>query len=285
MLCCPGKSPGALRVQVGSDDRDSLVIEAHQTELSCIAVNASGSLVATASQHGTVVKVWRACDGQLLHRLRRSARKAAVTSLAFREDDRFLAVASLSPTVHVFRLDRDDIAEECASAPAVSSQAASLARGSADHVGEAGGGDALSSRGTDVVSDVVEVVRGAVVPNYFNDQKSLAQFRIPEMEAARSASGQACVDVRGAHSAIQGPKVGFRGREPMLLVLHYNGVLYEVAFREDPEPGFDGFQDCTYSASSMWFATRHDFRVQGSSAELVAVLGGDEDDGEAWQLL
>lgn len=261
VLCCPGKSCGAVRVQVGSDDRDSLVIEAHRTELACLAVNSSGNLVATASIHGTVVKMWRARDGELLHRLRRSTRPRSISSLAFREDDRYLAVASLSPTVHVFCLDAAD-GSTGAGAPTANSASGAVESRETSRSEEGAGA-------ADVVGDVVDVVR-SVVPSYFNDQKSCAQFRIPDADGKSMA---------------QGPKVGFRGREHMLLVLHCSGVLYEVPFREEVESADVTPQECTSFASSLWFAPRPDFRIfQGPSAETVAVdsIEGEED---AWQLL
>merc|ERR1719262_329315 len=105
ILCCPGQSTGAVRVQVGQDDRATHVFTAHQTALAALALNASGTLVATASETGTVVKVFQSSNGQELYRLRRSARPAVISCLVFRPDDRFLGVASSSSTVHIFKLD------------------------------------------------------------------------------------------------------------------------------------------------------------------------------------
>lgn len=287
MLCCPGTRQGVLRVQLGSDDGDSRVIDAHSKELSCIAVNSSGTLVATASMHGTVVKVWSTQSGQNLYRLRRSMRQAVVTSIAFREDDRFLALTSDSLTVHLFRLEGD-----CASSRADNSRSGeSLDASDRGCSGYATSEVCTAQQGVaaDVVNDAVGVVKGVVIPNYFVDQKSFAQFRIPGLEAA----GQNAVDVRARNSNIQGPKVGFRGKEPVLLVLHYSGVLYEVTFREDtPITAAGGVggafetQELSCTVSHMYFASRPDFRVHELSAELVADEGCDGDDNaEAWQLL
>lgn len=40
-----------------------------------------------------VMKVFRTADGEALYRLRRSTRPAVISSLAFRSDDGYLAVA------------------------------------------------------------------------------------------------------------------------------------------------------------------------------------------------
>merc|ERR1719197_1774659 len=46
VLACPGQAPGSIRVQVGQDDRDSCIIEAHRAALAGLSVNASGTLIA-----------------------------------------------------------------------------------------------------------------------------------------------------------------------------------------------------------------------------------------------
>merc|ERR1719401_2458509 len=68
-----------------------------------------GDQLATASEFGTVVKVWRRCDAELLYRLRVGAPSIGgghvVSCIAFRSDGAFVAVATAtSPSVHVFRL-------------------------------------------------------------------------------------------------------------------------------------------------------------------------------------
>ena len=49
--------------------------------------------------------MFRAGDGQVLHELRRGTSPCTISCICFRSDDRLLAVASASPTVHIFRLD------------------------------------------------------------------------------------------------------------------------------------------------------------------------------------
>merc|ERR1719379_233976 len=109
ILCCPGQAAGAVKVQFdGDDSADAVVFAAPQSPLAAIATDETGTLVATASEHGTVVKVFRTQDGSLLQDFRRGANPAAISSLTFRADSAYLAVASSSPTVHIFRIQKDE---------------------------------------------------------------------------------------------------------------------------------------------------------------------------------
>lgn len=289
ILCCPGQSTGAVRVQVGQDDRATHVFTAHQTALAALALNETGSLVATASEKGTVVKVFQRSDGQLLYRLRRSARPAVISCLTFRSDDRFLAVASSSSTVHIFKLDPSTALES-------GKDAASPGLGPAEDPPPPEGVDSRSSPTiehfiqkavTKVASvataeTVSDVVKG-VMPKYFNDLRSFAHFRIPDIDL----SGQATVDARSKQARILGPQLAFHKEDSKLFVLHYSGMLYECKFKPDHDPSL-GTQDCGFVCATTFFAVRPDFKVQGPSAQVATVAGGaveDDEEAEEWQLL
>lgn len=55
VLACPGAHRGHVRVELYSQ-RKSTLIAAHETALACIALNADGSRVATASEKGTLIR-------------------------------------------------------------------------------------------------------------------------------------------------------------------------------------------------------------------------------------
>lgn len=305
ILCCPGQSTGSVRVQVGQDDRATHVFEAHQTPLAALALNAQGSFVATASEKGTVVKVFQRSDGQLLYRLRRSTWPANISCLTFRFDDRFLAVASSSSTVHVFKLDpataretgEDRGAEGIASPPYHASPSLGPSEdpgGGAvpPYTAEDGGAKQIASQIQKAVTKIAshtaaetvsDVVKG-VMPKYFKDLRSFAHFRLPDMDA----SGQPTVDARSKQARILGPQLAFHKTEPRLSVLHYSGILYECTFKPDHDPG-SGTQDCGFLCATTWFAVRPDFRVQGPDTQQVPTVAGgaseEDDKAEEWQLL
>lgn len=149
VLACPGPSRGQLRIQLGLDDSVSSTVAAHANALMALTVSQDGALVASASEQGTVVKVFSSTDGQLLYEFRRGTTQTIISSLTFRPDNRFVVVGSASPTVHIFKLDTV----------------------------------------TGKMMDKVAEWTGSAPPKYFQSTRSFAQFKIPETGSDLRAAG------------------------------------------------------------------------------------------------
>lgn len=80
------------------------VIEAHRSPLSCIALNSEGTLLATASETGTIIRVFSVPRGQKLFQFRRGTYPSTIYSMSFNLSSTLLCVSSTSDTVHIFRL-------------------------------------------------------------------------------------------------------------------------------------------------------------------------------------
>ena len=80
------------------------VIEAHQTPLSCISINSEGNMLATASEKGTIIRVFSIPDGKKLFQFRRGSIPSRIYSMSFNAASTLLCVSSASETVHIFRL-------------------------------------------------------------------------------------------------------------------------------------------------------------------------------------
>ena len=82
------------------------MIPAHDSPLAAIAFSYSGTLNATASEKGTVIRIFRVEDGARLHEFRRGVKRCAtIYSLAFSADSQYLAASSNTETVHIFKLE------------------------------------------------------------------------------------------------------------------------------------------------------------------------------------
>lgn len=79
-------------------------INAHQGELACLAINQQGTQVATASEKGTLIRVFDTQTKNMLIELRRGADPATLYCINFSHDSAFLCVSSDKGTVHVFAL-------------------------------------------------------------------------------------------------------------------------------------------------------------------------------------
>ncbi|EXV04734.1 WD40 domain protein [Metarhizium robertsii] len=80
------------------------VIEAHRSPLSCICLNSDGTLLATASETGTIIRVFSIPRGQKLYQFRRGTYPSTIYSMSFNLSSTLLCVSSTSDTVHIFRL-------------------------------------------------------------------------------------------------------------------------------------------------------------------------------------
>lgn len=83
------------------------VIEAHRSPLAAIALNQDGTLLATASDKGTILRVFSVPGAQKLYQFRRGSLPARIHDLAFDLSSSFMLVSSDTETVHVFKLQTD----------------------------------------------------------------------------------------------------------------------------------------------------------------------------------
>jgi WD40 repeat protein len=83
------------------------LIEAHESTLRALTLTANGSLLATASHKGTVIRVWDVATSLNVYEFRRGVERAQITCLAFSWDDQWLSCASDKGTTHIFYCDKD----------------------------------------------------------------------------------------------------------------------------------------------------------------------------------
>lgn len=84
------------------------VIQAHKAPLSFLSINSTGTLLATSSEKGTVIRVWSVPGAEKLYQFRRGTREAKIYSINFNLVSTLLAVSSAHDTVHIFKLGSRD---------------------------------------------------------------------------------------------------------------------------------------------------------------------------------
>ncbi|CCH41382.1 putative WD repeat-containing protein [Wickerhamomyces ciferrii] len=85
-----------------------VVVEAHKTTLAALSISHDGTLLATASDKGTIVRVFSIETGVKLYQFRRGTYPTKIYSLSFSQDNKFLTASSATETVHIFKLGSDD---------------------------------------------------------------------------------------------------------------------------------------------------------------------------------
>jgi len=80
------------------------VIEAHQSTLGSLAINNAGTMLATASEKGTIIRVFSVPSGERLFHFRRGSLPAQIYCMSFNAMSSLLAVSSATETIHIFKL-------------------------------------------------------------------------------------------------------------------------------------------------------------------------------------
>ncbi|XP_040577278.1 WD repeat domain phosphoinositide-interacting protein 4 [Lepeophtheirus salmonis] len=109
IMIFPGYKPGSLQiVDLDTTEQKSssapVTLNAHKTELWCLALNTKGNLIATASKKGTLIRIWDSLRRVMLVELRRGSDQADLYCINFSSDDQWLCCSSDKGTVHIFAL-------------------------------------------------------------------------------------------------------------------------------------------------------------------------------------
>eukprot|EP01127_Copromyxa_protea_P002300 TRINITY_DN1219_c0_g1_i2.p1 TRINITY_DN1219_c0_g1~~TRINITY_DN1219_c0_g1_i2.p1 ORF type:complete len:184 (+),score=21.92 TRINITY_DN1219_c0_g1_i2:496-1047(+) len=102
VMACPGEKQGEILIKHSGDDK-KFVIPGHTNNISAIAINSEGSIIASASERGTIVRIFDTRNtNEPLKTLRRGTNPATISSLALNKLGTELVVGSDRGTVHVF---------------------------------------------------------------------------------------------------------------------------------------------------------------------------------------
>ncbi|XP_056100681.1 WD repeat domain phosphoinositide-interacting protein 1 isoform X2 [Rhinichthys klamathensis goyatoka] len=106
-LAYPGSfTAGEITLYDAGNLTEVTVIPAHASHVAAVAFSASGTSLASASEKGTVIRVFSIPDGDKLFEFRRGMKRyVSISSLSFSADAQFLCASSNTETVHIFRLE------------------------------------------------------------------------------------------------------------------------------------------------------------------------------------
>ncbi|KAJ8091226.1 autophagy protein [Marasmius tenuissimus] len=206
------------------------VIQAHKAPISFLSLSSNGSLLATSSEKGTVIRVWSVPGAEKLYQFRRGTREAKIYSMNFNSVGSLLAVSSAHDTVHIFKLggkggggapnNNGSKAGEGATSPS------SVSINSVDGAGEAeggyeafiekkkGGGVSSTFRRRSLqVTKTLSHSMGGYLPNSITEMwepsRDFAFLRLP-------TSGARCV-------------VALSGTMPQVMVISSEGYFYSYS--------------------------------------------------------
>ena len=116
VIAHPGEAIGQVRVDA-LDSKRTRMIQAHNRNIAAIAITEHGKYIATASEKGTLIRIFSTQDGSKIREVRRGTDPATIFSLAFSFEQgmpHWLASTSDKGTLHIFELraDEEDADEE-----------------------------------------------------------------------------------------------------------------------------------------------------------------------------
>jgi len=106
ILVFPHTTKGEVNIQLLTQNKNHIV-KAHDGDIAALALNLDGTLLATASDKGTLIRIWDTATGNKIQEVRRGGDKATIYSIAFSHDNQFICTSSDKGTIHIFCLDEN----------------------------------------------------------------------------------------------------------------------------------------------------------------------------------
>lgn len=85
-------------------DNKTIEIKAHENKIKCMAINKEATHLATASERGTIIRIFNIQNGDKLFEFRRGTNSSIIQNIVFSNDLNFLAVLSDRGTIHIYNL-------------------------------------------------------------------------------------------------------------------------------------------------------------------------------------
>ena len=206
VIAFPYANCGFVKIKHYNTDINVPHINAHDTNISFLALNVEGNLLATCSQRGTLVRIFNTFNGELIQELRRGAKKAEIHFINFDLNNKFLACSSNSGTIHIFSIytsikylkEKGIIKNK------------SEKENKKEETNIKGEKIEIPKNQKSFIGSIISVLKLGI--SYFESEWSFAQFRLPKSENSRAI-------------------VSFSQFDNSINVLTKSGNLYKASFK------------------------------------------------------
>ena len=103
IIAYPYKKKGKIKIKNYSK-KDLISVDAHEKTIGNIVLSINGDLMASATEMGTIIRIFDTDNGNLLQEVRRGKEKAHIRCICFEPDLKFIACSSNRGTIHIWSL-------------------------------------------------------------------------------------------------------------------------------------------------------------------------------------
>ena len=98
------RTKGYIQIKSFGEKSNTLIINAHDSKIFYLSMNRNGTLIASCSEKGTLIRLFRSDNGELVQELRRGSDHAQIYCICFDAFSKFIACSSDKKTIHIFSL-------------------------------------------------------------------------------------------------------------------------------------------------------------------------------------
>ena len=109
IIAYPSKKGGRITIKkifsnINEDNKSEESYQLHDDGVSKISINYTGTLIASANENGTIIRIHSCEDGSFLMEFKRGHDKAKINTICFDNETKFMAVSSSKGTIHIFSM-------------------------------------------------------------------------------------------------------------------------------------------------------------------------------------
>ena len=103
IIAYPGKKKGTIKIK-NYEKSTNIDVLAHEKTIGNIVLTNNGDLMASATEMGTIIRIFSTDNGNLVQEVRRGKEKAQIKCICFEPNNKFMAATSTRGTVHIWSL-------------------------------------------------------------------------------------------------------------------------------------------------------------------------------------
>jgi WD40 repeat protein len=103
IIAYPDKKKGKIKIK-NYEKTNNINVNAHEKTIGIIVLTINGDLMASATEMGTIIRIFDTDNGNMVQEVRRGKEKAQIKCICFEQNNKFIAATSNRGTVHIWSL-------------------------------------------------------------------------------------------------------------------------------------------------------------------------------------